>query len=476
MHVFSFELELRLFFCRIVQLFARLIDPFGMGGVSLTPELIERLLEAMGIDGGTMSDMEIGMERLKALVGQAGLEKLLKELEPEDDSPKPCPRCGKKIRVRSRAIGRTIETLSGEQTIFRNQHYCDDCKLGFFPRDAELGLPPEGEVSLELEKRLADFSVNDSYESCARRWRVHYNRPFSATMFRLVANRLGRRLEQSAPDIAQRAMMPGKLKPAERLYVMNDGGMVPMKGGTWREVKLGTVFREEDHVEGRKGRRGFIERARYVGVLGEQEEFKEAMRAALDVERWARAKEVIWLGDGARGNWTMAEVLAPTATQILDVQHAVEHGVDCGKALLGEGSPLLEAWQQRIEQLVYAGDVDAIVNELMDCWLQTDNVFATKAIGALIGYYRNNESRMRYKEYRSRGLMIGSGVIESAHRHVIQSRMKKAGQHWSEKYGARMVGLRAAYSTAGPEQYHAAINRSLCLTYLRKSRAQKKAA
>jgi len=445
-----------------------------MGSPSLPPEVLNQLLEALGVDGSTMSDMEKAMERLKSLVGHAGLEKLLSELGPEDDSAKPCPRCGRGVRIRARSVARSVETLSSRQTICRHYHYCDACKAGFYPRDAELGLPPEGEATLELEKRLSDFAVNDSYEGCARRWRVHYSRPFSATMFRNVAERLGRRLEQCAPDVLQRTLSPSKQEPTRRLYVMNDGGMVPMRRGQWREVKLGVLFRDEERAGGDKSRRGFIDRARYVGVLGEQKDFKQVMRAALDIEKWNRAGEVVWLGDGARGNWTLAEALAPDATQILDIQHAIEHGVDCGKALLGEDSPLLEIWHRRIEQLVYAGDVDATIRELMDCWLDTDNPFATKAIGSLIGYYRNNEDRMRYADFLDRGLMIGSGVVESAHRHVIQSRMKKAGQHWCEGAGARMVGLRAAYSTT--EDYHDAINRALCLSYVRQLKLAAKAA
>lgn len=450
-----------------------------MGRKPLPPEVLTQVLEALGVESGTMSEMEVAMERLKAVVGQAGLSKLLDELPPEDDTAKPCPKCGKPVRVRNKDVKRTVETLSGLQTILRNYHYCDLCKFGFYPRDAELGLPPEGTITLELEKRILDFAVTaDSYESGARRWRMHYDRSFSATLFRSVAERVGTRLEQCDADIAQRSQSPGRIKPAERLYVMNDGGMVPMVGGTWREVKLGVVFREEDHVPGSRGRRGFLENARYIGVLGEQENFKQAMKAALDVERWGRAKEVVWLGDGARGNWTLAEALAPTATQILDVQHAVEHGVDCGKALLGESSPLLKDWHRRIEQLIYDGDVDALVRELMETLLEApDNPFATKAIGALIGYYRNNQERMKYREFRARGLMIGSGAIESAHRHVIQSRMKKAGQHWAEVSGNRMVGLRTAYSTAGEENFHTAINRALCVTHLRQLKAkQQKAA
>jgi hypothetical protein len=195
------------------------------------------------------------------------------------------------------------------------------------------------------------------------------------------------------------------------------------------------------------------------------------MRAALDAERWQRYEMIVWLGDGAKGNWALAETLCPTAIQILDPVHAVENGVDCGRALFGERDYLLEAWQRRIEQLVGAGDVDALVRELMECWLTDDDMPVLgneqlAALARLIGYYRNNETRMHYGEYLAQGLMIGSGIVEAAHRHVLQERMKLSGQHWGERGGGRMVSLRAAYSTAGPKRFHDAINRAAYVTYL----------
>jgi len=47
------------------------------------------------------------------------------------------------------------------------------------------------------------------------------------------------------------------------------------------------------------------------------------------------------------------------------------------------------------------------------------------------GYYRANCDRMRYDEYIRKGYYIGSGAIESAHRTVVQRRMKLSGQRWS---------------------------------------------
>lgn len=61
----------------------------------------------------------------------------------------------------------------------------------------------------------------------------------------------------------------------------------------------------------------------------------------------------------------------------------------------------------------------------------------------LISYYESNKSRMNYKEYQQIGCgIIGSGAIESAHRTVIQKRMKQSGQRWSLKGAQNMLNLR----------------------------------
>ncbi|OJU22600.1 MAG: hypothetical protein BGN92_08540 [Sphingobacteriales bacterium 41-5] len=60
-----------------------------------------------------------------------------------------------------------------------------------------------------------------------------------------------------------------------------------------------------------------------------------------------------------------------------------------------------------------------------------------------MSYYNNNRDRMNYKKYHSIGCgIIGSGAIESAHRTVIQKRMKQSGQRWSTPGAQNMLNLR----------------------------------
>jgi hypothetical protein len=63
----------------------------------------------------------------------------------------------------------------------------------------------------------------------------------------------------------------------------------------------------------------------------------------------------------------------------------------------------------------------------------------------LLNYFDNNAYRMKYEEYRKKGMMISSGPIESAHKTVLQVRMKRSGRHWSEGGCDNMIKLRVAY-------------------------------
>ncbi|WP_339698432.1 hypothetical protein [Algoriphagus aquimarinus] len=62
----------------------------------------------------------------------------------------------------------------------------------------------------------------------------------------------------------------------------------------------------------------------------------------------------------------------------------------------------------------------------------------------LINYYHSNLLRMDYARYRKIGCgIIGSGAIESAHRTIIQKRLKQSGQRWGNTGAQNVLNLRA---------------------------------
>ena len=422
-------------------------------------EKLRELIEKGVNEQSLMSKIELAVEEEKRELGQRRVDEKLNELEPEDGKPRACPKCGSSTKVRAKNVMRTFKSLSGVHTFRRHYHYCENCNEGFYPRDAELGLSKESEVTTEVAKRLADFYLNDPFEVAEQRWPIHYPfMPASANQFRQDAERLGEKLEAADERVLASSLQPPSKKSPGILYVQNDGAMVSMQNGDWKEVKSAVIFSNENHVKGTAGRRGQISEAHYVSVLGDQDAFTKVLAPTLQVMNAARAAMVVWLADGARGNWALAWKLAPRAIQILDWFHAVEHASDCAKLLFGEGDPCAKLFTGRIEHLLISGQIKSCIKELQDTIEFAPGGAALKSLTELISYYRENQRRMHYGEYLERGLLIGSGAIESAHRHVIQRRMKQAGQHWGERGGRRMARMRAAYRTAGPARFFTAIH------------------
>ena len=124
----------------LVREFARELARRRAGSAGLDLEAIESFAEG--------AQQQLGEETLAATVAA---------LPPEGSVAKPCPRCGRPVPVKVHNRVRHILTTAGELRVSRNYHHCSACELGFYPRDRELGLPEEGEVSDAMERRILDF-------------------------------------------------------------------------------------------------------------------------------------------------------------------------------------------------------------------------------------------------------------------------------------------------------------------------------
>jgi len=65
-------------------------------------------------------------------------------------------------------------------------------------------------------------------------------------------------------------------------------------------------------------------------------------------------------------------------------------------------------------------------------------------VNAAYQYLHKRRDHLDYAGARRQGLPIGSGEIESGHRHVIQQRLKLAGCWWKETHAQALLNLRVA--------------------------------
>ena len=142
-------------------------------------------------------------------------------------------------------------------------------------------------------------------------------------------------------------------------------------------------------------------------------------------------EEVVVIGDGAAWIWNLADEHFPEATEIVDYMHAKRHLYDVAKYAFGEDDPdTVETWVQATETPLYNGETSQIVARIRD--LATQNPAIGDVIKREVGYFQKHAHRMQYQTFNEKGYQIGSGVIESACKHVVAERCKQAGMRWSK--------------------------------------------
>lgn len=371
----------------------------------------------------------------------------------QDGSAKPCPKCKKPTRISRKDVERRVQSLGGIVILRRHYHRCKTCDIGFYPLDLQLQLGEQGECSARLAKLIFDFGLHGTFESAAQRFAMHHGIAISENLVRLVVERLGRRAV-SDKTLAQRLRAVEPVPPA-MLLIAVDGSMLSTRGDdAWRETKLGMVVRGEHCSDGKD--RGYISEARFVARMTGVAEFRQDMTRLISLERGWDCPQVAFLGDGAPWIWNMASEICPNAVQILDFMHAVAAAARPADMLFADDSIMKSVWKDTVSACLAKGHVAELIAQLQQCAFATRGKLR-EAFVAAAKYFENNAARMKYDEYRANGLPIGSGMIESAHRYVLQARMKLAGQHWDPQRADRLAQLRAALATCGPANIYDAI-------------------
>ena len=204
--------------------------------------------------------------------------------------------------------------------------------------------------------------------------------------------------------------------------------------GQFRDVKSAVLLRPEDRVETSPERRSL------VTCLGNADDIFRHAYAQLRESAWLGSKTVVVIvGDGAEWIWNRASMFVHRC-EILDFWHALEYAWAFARLRYGDGSVQAAHWVQEIATKLRAGKVLEVIEELKRLRPKTPEL--REQLHALIRYYSENATRMRYDEYLRLGYGIGSGAVESAHKQVVHARLRQAGMRWSEAGARRLLALR----------------------------------
>jgi hypothetical protein len=242
---------------------------------------------------------------------------------------------------------------------------------------------------------------------------------------------------------------------AAPLLMGADGVMVPFrpeggqpKGKTaWHEVKVGVLARLGRH----RTRTGTVvtrlHQRRLVAVLGNIEALKrrlwlEALRQGI-----LHASQVVWLSDGARGLWRLFdERFTAYARGILDFYHAVQQLWKSAAAWLDGRTTQARRWFGWARHRLRHGNPDGVLADLADA-LEVEGLpdTARDTVRTVYAYLERHRDHIDYAAYKALGLPLGSGMVESACKWLIQQRFKGVGMRWSEEGFNHLLHLRLAW-------------------------------
>ena len=145
------------------------------------------------------------------------------------------------------------------------------------------------------------------------------------------------------------------------------------------------------------------------------------------------------LGDGAAWIWTLAAEHFPGALHIVDWFHASERIWALGRALYGPETTETAGWVETQLARLAQGQAAtlAVAWQTLPCRGE-----AALVRDEQVTSFTNQAPRMAYDRYRAAGWDIGSGMVESACKHLIAAREKGAGMRWSETGAHTVAALR----------------------------------
>lgn len=245
------------------------------------------------------------------------------------------------------------------------------------------------------------------------------------------------RTRAAAPALAPPAD-PGPVTPA-RLQVSADGVMVRLQRGDWVEVKTVAVGQVPE-----PGPRGGGPRSRQISYYSRHataEEFTHGAVVELHRRGGRAAAAVAGVMDGALWLQGFLDYHRPDAVRILDLPHAAEHLGALAAAIWGEGSAPAQQWQaHQVAVLREHGAAPVLAAIAALTARHPDN----GAIAEHGEYLRRRAAQMDYPRFRAAGWPIGSGMVESGNKLVVEARLKGAGMGWAGDSLNPMLSLRDA--------------------------------
>lgn len=302
----------------------------------------------------------------------------------------------------------------------------------FFPLDEQLALLP-GKLTPQLHGWLVRLSSWMPFARAAQLLTDFTLVPVSEATARRLSESAGSSYVVLQTEEAARIQRDDPEAPAQpaRLVLSADGAMVPLLHGEWAEVK--TLAIGEPTADGCMSLLSYFSRLTDAATFGEQALVEVHRRGVL------RTPLVAAVTDGAEWLQGFVDLHAQQAVRILDFAHVAQRVSALGQLLYGEGSAEARAWLPlQLQRLKEQGAVEV----LSEMRRQQAGHAKSSELEPHLVYLEKRQKQMEYGAFVAGGWPIGSGMVESANKLVVEARLKGSGMHWAREHVNSMLALR----------------------------------
>jgi hypothetical protein len=423
-------------------------------------QMREKFHQSTTLAGLVLTAWQMGMWLARAFV-ETELNKRAQRPEPWGQ----CPKCGAKLQSKGFA-NRQMLTLVGcvewRRRIGRCPNRCSGPQV--VPLDAELEIAPYQQTSMELMRlgcmlavflpfglavhmleQLSGVTISDA---AVWQWVQHFGRQ--------QINQV--QVEVNDWQQGNQPFVEGMDKEVATLPLLigADGVTVPFrphpkssKGKiVYQEIKVALLTRLGSRIKRSGESVTQLVQRRLVALRGTVNDLQPLLEVEAHRQQFRKAKQVVWMSDGARGFWRLFEqCFSSVAIGILDFYHASGHLFEAAVAYgntVTERTP--QQWFTRLRHQLRHGYVHRILDEFAALlrYASTPDVAKPK-LRQVQNYLKIHLKHLQYRQFKKLGLPIGSGMVESACKWLITQRFKGVGMRWSEPGCDHLLHLRVAW-------------------------------
>jgi hypothetical protein len=299
-----------------------------------------------------------------------------------------------------------------------------------------LGVSSRGR-SHRLDRVLTDFGCEHSFVRAAESVREHYGFELGASAVRASTLEHAQRARVQLQGEYRKPFRALPAVGASQVIAETDGTMIctvaagkrsSRRPREWREMRLVAAQAQTSAT------------TVYAATFGNVAEVGRRWGHCARDAGWGLNSQIHAVGDGA--DWIRLqskEVFREQGTFLCDFYHVSEY---LGAAALTCAPARAHHWRRTQQKRLRRGALPMVMAALEDHLEPAGTPEEEAPVQNGHRYLANRTDCLDYPRAIALGLPVGSGMIESGHRHVLHARLKKAGAAWLHDTADQIAHLR----------------------------------